>query len=212
MVIMRENVDEMAEFIDLAADLGVDQAVFSHYLTTTIEGNRKTGEDSSLYHHQALADEMIGKARERASQRGLTVLLPPPFSKKDFTVFFGARSESDSSGDCFLPWSHCFLSVDERGRRQMLFCCSGMYLRAPYDIKRLDEHSFLDLWNGPVPQHFRKTTNIVEGNQLCTFCKTEDRFDPANKKILDIDRTFGHELERLGGESALTQFLNVTRS
>lgn len=212
MVIMRENVEEMVEFIDLAADLGVDQAVFSHYLTTTIEGKRKAGEDSSLYAHQELADEMIRKTRQRAAHLGVNVLLPLPFSTKDYHIQFSLRSDAGPSGDCLLPWTNCYLSVDERGNRQLLFCCSGMYLRTQYDIDRLDRDSFFKIWNGPVPQHFRKTTNAAGGNPLCTFCKTEDRFDPANKKIFEIDRTFGHELERLGGESALTQFLNVTRS
>lgn len=211
MVVMRENVEEMPEFIDLAAELGVDQAVFSHYLTTTIEGKRKTGVESSLYYHQELADEMIRKAKQRAERLGVNVLLPLPFSTKDYHIQFSVRSDAGPSGECLLPWTNCYLSVDERGHRQMLFCCSGMYLRTQYDINRLDRDNFFKIWNGPVPQHFRKTTNAAEGNPLCTFCKTEDRFDPANKKIYEIDRTFGHELERLGGESAMTQFLNVTR-
>ena len=212
MVIMRENVEEMPEFIDLAADLGVDTAVFSHYLTTTIEGHRKSPEASSLYCHQELTDQMLLKTRQRADELGVNVFLPPLFSNKNCSILFSARSEYGPSGECFEPWRNCYLSIDEQGRRQMLFCCSGMYLRAFYDVPRLDEAHFLRIWNGPIPQHFRKTTNSKEGNPLCSFCKTEDRFDPANKKIFEIDRTFGHELERLGGESALTQFLNVTRS
>ena len=108
------------------------------------------------------------------------------------------------------PW--CSRIDDERGHRQVLFCCSGMYLRMPYDIDRLDEDHFLRLWNGPVPRHFRETTNSANGNALCTFCKTEDRFDPANKKIYEIDRTFGETLETLGGEANLIQVSSVGRS
>lgn len=212
MVIMRENVEEMPEFIDLAAALGVDTAVFSHYLTTTIEGHRKSPEASSLYCHQELADQMLLKTRQRADELGVNVFLPPLFSNKNCSILFSARSEYGPSGDCFEPWRNCYLSIDEQGRRQMLFCCSGMYLRAFYDVRRLDEANFLRIWNGPIPQHFRKTTNSRGGNPLCSFCKTEDRFDPATQKIYDIDRTFGHELELLGGESAMTQFLNVTRN
>ncbi len=211
MVIMRENVEEMTDFIDLAKDLEVDKAVFSHYLTTTIEGTRKAGEDSSLYHHQKVADEMIRRTKERAQQLGVEVFLPLPFSMKDYHILFSARSEFGPSGDCFLPWTNCYLSVDERGRREMLFCCSGMYLRAPYDIHRLDEVNFMKLWNGPVPQHFRKTTNATGGNPLCTFCKTEDRFDPANKRIYEINRTFGEVLETMSGEGQMAPLLTVTK-
>jgi MoaA/NifB/PqqE/SkfB family radical SAM enzyme/spore coat polysaccharide biosynthesis protein SpsF (cytidylyltransferase family) len=211
MVIMRENVEEIVEFIDLAKDLGVDKAVFSHYLTTTIEGNRKVGEESSLYHHQELTDELILRTKERAERLGVDVQLPLPFSVKDYHILFSARSESGPSGDCFLPWTNCYLSVDERGHREMLFCCSGMYLRTPYDIHQLDEANFMKLWNGPVPQHFRKTTNVPDGNPLCTFCKTEDRFDPANKKIYEIDRVFGDVLETMSGQGHSSPLLTVTK-
>jgi MoaA/NifB/PqqE/SkfB family radical SAM enzyme/spore coat polysaccharide biosynthesis protein SpsF (cytidylyltransferase family) len=213
MVIMRENVEEMPGFIDLAADLGVDTAVFSHYLSTTIEGHRKSPEESSLYFHKDLTDRMIIKTKERAAELGVNVFLPPLFSDTDCSILFSARSEAGPSGDCFEPWRACYLSIDEQGRRQMLFCCSGMYLRAFYDVKHLDDAHFMrSIWNGPIPQHFRRTTNSQAGNPLCSFCKTEDRFDPANKKIYEIDRVFGHELELLGGESAFTQFVNVTKS
>ena len=213
MVVMRENVEELPEFIDLAADLRADQAVVSHYLATTIEGTRKAGEESSLYHHRELADAMLVRAQERAVARGLSVVLPPLFSKTDCNVLFGARSEFGPSGDCFLPWSTCHLSVDERGRRQMLFCCSGMYLRTFYDVSQMGEAGFMKLWNGPIPQHFRGTTNSA-GNPLCTFCKTEDRFDPANKKIYQIDQTFGQTLEAIGGaaEPSPGPLLQVTKA
>lgn len=210
MVVMRENVDELPEFIDLAADLGADQAVVSHYLATTIEGTRKAGEESSLYRHRELADAMLMKAQERAVARGLNVVLPPLFSKTDCNVLFGTRSEFGPSGDCLLPWSTCHLSVDERGRRQMLFCCSGMYLRTFYDVSQMGEAGFVKLWNGPIPQHFRGTTNSI-GNPLCTFCKTEDRFDPANKKIYDIDQTFGQTLEAMGGQAGQGPLVTLTK-
>ena len=210
MVVMRENVEELPEFIDLAADLGAEQAVVSHYLATTIEGTRKAGEESSLYRHRELADAMLLKAQERAVARRLNVVLPPLFSRTDCNVLFGTRSEFGPSGDCFLPWSTCHLSVDERGRRQMLFCCSGMYLRTFYDVSQMDEAGFVKLWNGPIPQHFRGTTNTA-GNPLCTFCKTEDRFDPTNKKIYDIDQTFGQTLESMGGQAGQGPLLTLTK-
>ncbi|MGH9785016.1 MAG: radical SAM protein, partial [Terriglobia bacterium] len=211
MVVMRENVEELPEFIDLAADLGADHAVASHFLATTIEGKRKAGEESSLYQHRELADAMLAKAHKRARARGISVTLPPLFSKTDCNVLFGSRSEFGPSGDCLLPWNTCHLSVDERGRRQMLFCCSGMYLRAFYDVRHMDEANFMKLWNGPIPQHFRATTNSDVGNPLCTFCKTEDRFDPTNKKIYDIDQTFGQTLEAMGGQAGQEPLVTLTK-
>ncbi len=73
MVLMRRNVDELVEMVEMARDLGVDQLEVAHLTVLTPEMD---GE--SLRHDPDRCDAMLRAARVRADQLGLRLVLPPP--------------------------------------------------------------------------------------------------------------------------------------
>ena len=186
MVLTRENIREATEFVELAHTLGADSVRFVHYISTTLVGGRDLSPEQSLYFEKDVFDAEMGKAGKRAEQLGLEYYMPTLFKKKSTHIHFGARALTEAPM-CFDPWKTCYLTVDEDGRRQMIFCCSGFYYEIEYDKNSLDEERFQSIWNHPTAQYFRRTVNRKEANPICTYCTTVDRFDPNNRELYGIN-------------------------
>jgi MoaA/NifB/PqqE/SkfB family radical SAM enzyme len=81
MTLMRENIEELPAFVDLAADLGVDGIVFwqmrafdqANGWQTTRQGWRFVYEAQLLQHYPELANRMIQTALRRAHEKNVPV-------------------------------------------------------------------------------------------------------------------------------------------
>ena len=169
MVVTRTNVAEAVEFVELAARLGADAATFGHYLTTTLVGRRDLAPEESLYYEKQKADEWLEKAAVRGAELGLQIGRPLPFAAESAHVQYGARASNwlGVPPPCRDPWKTCHLTVDEEGRRQMIFCCSGFYYGVKYDKSEMTEENFRTLWNHPAARYFRRTVNKKGANPIC---------------------------------------------
>ena len=181
MVLTRANVAEAVEFVELAARLGADKATFSHYLTSTLVGRRDLAPEESLYAEKRRADDWLEKAAVRGAELGLRVFRPLPFAAETTHIQYGSRV-AEAPPPCCDPWKTCYLTVDEEGRRQMIFCCSGFYYGVQYDKSDMTEENFRKAWNHPAARHFRRTVNKKGANPICAYCQSVDRFDPENNR------------------------------
>lgn len=199
MVVTRSNMDEVVAFADLAKSIGAERVTYVHYVSTTLVGKRLMDADDSCYNERERFDALMAVALERCRELGLTVSAPVPFAQSDVSIRYGYRS-ADGGGDpsCQDPWRTCYLTVDEDGRRQMIFCCSGFYYEIPYDKSELGEEDFRRIWNNPVARFFRRTTNTPGRNPICEFCQTVDKFDPqCSTKIYSIHDRIQPALEAI---------------
>ena len=196
MVLNKANVDEAVPFVELAHRLGADGVVFVHYVPTTLVGHRDLNANQSLYLDKDYSDVVLEKAAARAEALGLAYTGPTLFNKKSDYIHFGARAMTPPPM-CFDPWSTCYLTVDEDGNRQMIFCCSGFYYSIGYDKASLDEDSFRKLWNHPTARYFRRTVNCKGENPICTYCSTVDRFCPDNVGLYGIDEKIKPYFEQI---------------
>ncbi len=73
MVLMRRNIHELPDLVDLTWQLGYDALAAAHL--TVFE---ESMDSESLRHHPALTDKMLRAARARAAALGVRVHLPPP--------------------------------------------------------------------------------------------------------------------------------------
>jgi hypothetical protein len=81
MTLMRENIEELPAFVDLAVDLGVDGIVFwqlrgfdqAHGWRTTRQGWQFVYEAQLLTHCPELAHRMIQAAVQRANEKNMPV-------------------------------------------------------------------------------------------------------------------------------------------
>jgi MoaA/NifB/PqqE/SkfB family radical SAM enzyme len=182
MVLTRDNIEEAVEFVELAHRLGADAATFVHFVSSTMVGKRDLPADGSLYNEKEKADDWLERAARRGDELGLRINRPVPFAAAATQIHYGARVQH-SPPPCHDPWKTCYLTVDEEGRRQMIFCCSGYYYNVKYDKSDLAEDKFRAIWNHPVARYFRRTVNKSGANPICTYCQSVDRFNPENNAL-----------------------------
>jgi len=179
IVLVRENVEEFPDFVRLAAEIGMDYVSSCQYVSTTTMGERKLSAESSLYYHRELADQMFAEADRVAEQLNMELMRSPMFCEPH-SLKGGMRiRKQEAVPPCDEPWKTAYLTVDEEGMPQFIFCCSGVYYGIHYDRGKLDEENFLKLWNHRIAQHFRRTVNKRGENPLCERCFTVDRFEPG---------------------------------
>jgi hypothetical protein len=202
IVMTRENLEELGNFVEVASELGLDGVTFAHFVTTTTIGRRPLHASSSLYYYKDLADRHLAAAIRKAERHGLRVNAPPLFSDREVSIAYGARIRGPLRYTCQAPWRSCFLTVNELGVPEMVFCCSGLYYHLEYDKNDLSEAALWKLWNHPTAQYFRSTANRPGKNPLCVFCRSEDRFDPAVPKIYEIYRHMDPLFQEWAGKAS----------
>lgn len=184
MVLVRDNLNQAVDFVDLTHRIGAERVTFVHYVSSTLVGKRELDESASPYFMKGECDRVMNEATKRANKLGIQITKPLSFAKGNFSIVYGARADCEPSA-CYDPWRTCYLTVDEDGNRQMIFCCSGFYYGIKYDKSNLTEKYFMEkIWNHPIARYFRKTTNIKGQNPICDFCMTYDRFDSNNNEVI----------------------------
>lgn len=186
MVLAKENIHEAVEFVELAHRLGANGVTFVHYMPSTVLGRRDLPANQSLYHCKGVSDATLYQAYKKADALKLECSGPTLFDKHAKYIHFGARALTEAP-ICTAPWKTCYLTVNEDGERQMIFCCSGFYYEIPYDKSELGEKNFLKIWNHPTAQYFRRTVNLKRINPVCEHCTTVDRFNPEHTQIYRIN-------------------------
>ena len=190
-VMVRENVEELPEFVQLAKDFDPKYVSTCHYATKTTVGNRELTACSSLYAHKELADRKFDEAKQVAADLGVNLVLPAKFGDPH-SIINGIRvPKTDQVGPCAEPWRSAYLTVDETGEPQFIFCCSGVYYGIKYDRDRLDEESFRRLWNHKIARYFRRTVHRFKDNPLCEHCCTRDRFEPDDN-LMEVEEKMKH--------------------
>ena len=81
MVMMRRNIEELVEMVELVHELGVDRLELAHL--TVLEADLDA---ESLRHYPELCDRYLAEARRRADQLALRLHMPPAMAGHRFPV------------------------------------------------------------------------------------------------------------------------------
>jgi len=147
MVVMRENVDEMAGLVDLAAAVGADGVAFNHLWVCS--------------------EDMIGQslAFDVARWRAGFAAAEERGRELKVSVFTGAdlRPEYPQHGIswCPEPWS----AMVVLGNGDVLACASPASR-----IGSLRENTIAEIWNGPAFQELRRRVNSGQPPLMCQHC------------------------------------------
>ncbi len=150
-----DNIREITELLRMAASLGVDKAVVTHFIPWQESQRRQ-----SLVYHKVLCNEMLEKARILAGELDMTVYLPRPFvidSNNGGQIF----PQSDNRKPCYHPWRS--FSVNEKG--DVMPCCATSVV-----MGNLGRSSFSEIWHGKKYQRLRKTVNSSRPLVFCRDC------------------------------------------
>ncbi|HEV2777798.1 MAG TPA: radical SAM protein [Actinophytocola sp.] len=164
-VAMRRNVAELADLVELAADLGVDELWvqnLSHTFGDTDPAGRYAGireyaAEESLTGDQETARRAFAAAAAAADTRGLALRLPR-------LADHPAPRHAGQPG-CTWPWESGY--VTHRGEVQP--CCMVMGSdRAT--LGRLPEQPFPSIWTGERYQQFRRRLLGDDPPDVCRGC------------------------------------------
>jgi MoaA/NifB/PqqE/SkfB family radical SAM enzyme len=173
------NIDDLPNFVRLAADLDVDKVV-CYYNYVYIPAQKYL----SCFFKQELTNKVFSEAEGVAKELNMQLDLPPRFGQKDYPKL----------NICREPFS------------QIMFNSEGHVLPcdAAEDCQEVlsDGKDFMDVWNSAYYQRLRKS--LVEGNCSCfEHCL---RANPAsvnnfNAHVIHRGRKSGEEINELWGDN-----------
>jgi radical SAM protein with 4Fe4S-binding SPASM domain len=171
-VIMRGNMAELAEFVDLAADLGADSVNAMHMAAWADVGNAARGANLEPQR----CNDCLAAARERASTRGIALVAPPPFGVGNPGAAlvadtlargreYGLAGPVPPESACPFPWS--FAAVDPAG--QVMPCGWWDTYEAPC-MGNAFTTDFLSIWRGRRFRALRKRLRRGRLHGPCAHC------------------------------------------
>ncbi len=174
MTLMRENIEEIVDFVDMVKALGADEAVFWHLNQMSEEEMAKYRQSrdnwefdyaaQGLWNHPGLSNRMIRAAIERGKALGVPVSFDE--SKK---IFFETEEETvaapepapperlETVRDCTHPWDSFLVSSSGEAR----VCCYA------HPVGNIQDSSFEELWNGEKFQGLRRDLSANVVNEMC---------------------------------------------
>lgn len=162
IILMRQNIDELSEFVRLAKRLGVD-GVKAVYVRIYPEKYRQKGDgtilihpEDSLYFHQEQSNSRIQQAVKLAKELDVRFEHQP--------LFGCTRVKKER--DCLEPWRSLYIGFNGElypcAASEILFMhkvASGKYNSGNILVESLEE-----IWNNPYWQALRKT-NCHQGRE-----------------------------------------------
>ena len=141
-VVNNLNIDDLPDFVKLAADLGVDRVVCCYaYIYTPMQRYL------SCFFKQLFTNRILGETREIAFKLNVKIDLPPRFGEKEYT----------NSGVCRAAWSQ--INFNYHGG---VLSCE----RIGSLIGSLETKDFMTVWNSPSFQNLRKNL-LSQTNDSC---------------------------------------------
>jgi MoaA/NifB/PqqE/SkfB family radical SAM enzyme len=167
MVIMRQNLMELPDLVDLAANYAIEE-VYVQQLSHDFGESSFTEKFKPLHDYvdeQTLLGEdperieqYFQEARQRAAQNGVGLRLPP------------TRPRLHSSGTpgqerCDWPWTSAYISF----QGYMMPCCM---VSTPELINfgLVNHHNLEEIWNGPEYTDFRRQLSSDQPHPMCGAC------------------------------------------
>lgn len=173
MTLMRENIDEAVEFVDLAKSLGVDSVGLWHLNQMPDEEMRRYETTRDNWHFDYAAqglwnvpkqsNAMLRAAIERGKEIGM-----PVFFDESKNAFFPEEGESPAAEstvaepevlkDCPHPWEQMLVSSSGEVRP----CCYAK------PIANLNDKGFEEIWNGAAYQKLRSDLSKNKMSPVCS--------------------------------------------
>jgi MoaA/NifB/PqqE/SkfB family radical SAM enzyme len=168
---LRDNVRELPELVDLAADVGADE-VYLHRLTFR-EGDAAFGvarRDASAFVAREESEErVLVEARARAAAKGIAFR---GSGAMDPVACYGERAPSGRPwSPCQRPWTLLYVTANGN----LLPCCIAPFVDANYEgitLGNVREASIAELWNGDRYRSFRRRFLTGEPPSCCRGCGT----------------------------------------
>lgn len=149
---MRSNVEEFPDFVDLAANLGMDEAKMVHMIAY---GQRMV--DEILFDHKELTNSVLDEAERRAKAHGIKLTIPDRFDLTGKAV----EPAQNLHKKCPRPWEEVFVQSDGKVR----LCMLSKDIMGDLNVEGVE-----DIWNNEKFQRVRATINTPGALSTCAKC------------------------------------------
>jgi MoaA/NifB/PqqE/SkfB family radical SAM enzyme len=206
MILMRRNIDELVEMVELVHALGVDRLELAHLTVFDPELDAE-----SLRHHAQRSDRMIRAARSRADSLGLRLHTPPAMDGSENGPSGRARArlalgELRNCSGARIKRLRSRLHQKIRqwawarkagGQVPCHFLQSGVFISIGGDVApcpmpgrpvagNLLEQDFDTIWNGPVLTSMRRGLMKGSPHDCCAHCSQNPAvYDPLDDQTLN---------------------------
>lgn len=175
MVVFKDNLHLVENFIHLAHEIGVDTVILAHYYPVSFHGNKKLQSEQSLYYCKKETDSIFCIADKISDSYGITLSRPKLF----------ADGPDKCNSLCYQPFNQCILTncAMDSGN-DVTPCCVGYRFGLDWNYNLLDDKYFMnEIWNNAVFRFLRKAQYDKKvDNAYCRACLGQDRFDPRRTK------------------------------
>jgi MoaA/NifB/PqqE/SkfB family radical SAM enzyme len=163
---LRQNLAELPDIVDLAADLGVEEVYLQRMV---FWGEGLATRDQSIFNgYRAEAEQVISEAERRAEQRGVLFRGADALSPRASLV--------DRPADEREPWRACsrplrLAYVTAQGTA--LPCCIAPFTDAPFDSYQFGNYlrdGVAKVWNGGAYRRFRERLYSSDPPPCCRNC------------------------------------------
>lgn len=167
LTLMRRNIEELADVIDIAHELNVPRVTAFHvYPFKDLDVK-----EESLENHKDLYNTCLEAAKRRASELGVELEAPPPFAEEAAGPYetggisntSGSQKDSQAFRTCILPWTSLMIMADG-----LLYPCS--YWFGGKAFGNLNSHNFNSIWYGPEYRQLRKEIRTGALRSDCAGC------------------------------------------
>ncbi len=176
VTLMRKNIEELPQIVELASELGVDLIIGLHVYVFD-----KAFENQSLLHHRELADAVIGAAEERAHDLGVATHFPAPFGGEGDGSDAG-RAPGERPRLCKFLWRE--LWVSHTG--DVTPCCVP---DRPV-MGSIRESSLAEIWNNELYREMRRRLGSEEPFECCRNCSLATQYEAGIEPGYDERRFF----------------------
>ena len=158
VVLMKRNIKELPELIELAKELGVDSVECCH---ATIYDERMKNE--SLVHYKELANYYMRVAQKKADELNVDLSLPPLFNSLEDLLARRFKNKLKSKfRTCPFLWKRAYIEWNG----DVSPCCVPGH---PV-MGNVKEKPFPEIWNNELYQDMRKRVGTDNPFECCKHC------------------------------------------
>jgi radical SAM protein with 4Fe4S-binding SPASM domain len=169
-VLMKSNISELPQFIELAHELQVDGVGAYHMVPYQILKN----EQESLVHNKELCNRMLNEARAMAKKYGIPFQSPDNFAghtttssnqpMQNIVKRFDLNVTENQPCQCYCPLPFNFIGIEPNGN---LLPCGYWYGEKPPG--NIFTQPFKEIWNS---ENYKKLRHELLNNQPRENCRT----------------------------------------
>lgn len=173
---MKSNIHELPDLVRLAAEIGIEEVKVVYLTVFNQELMNET-----LWGHEDEVRSIFAEAERIGEELGIVLKLPHIVGED----VAGEKMHKD----CFVSWRDFFLGSDGYVRP----CMSTPIKFFKYDMNK----NFMDMWNSPEYQNYRKIVNTSNMDNPCTRCYQSSHCN-WNKKssFIQIGEDFSPDWEK----------------